>query len=113
MKFTYQDHELECVQQYKYLGLVFCASGTSPLPRKSYIIKLQRLILNNIRIFFLPLNLKIRTSLHVFDHTIKPILLYGCEIWGSYNCFSSKFKKEVIAVDKIYSNLLCEKLHIK
>jgi uncharacterized membrane protein YcfT len=26
--------------------------------------------------------------MHVFDHTIKPILLYGCEIWGTFNAFS-------------------------
>jgi hypothetical protein len=27
---------------------------------------------------------KIKTILHIFDHTIKPILLYGSEIWGSF-----------------------------
>jgi hypothetical protein len=25
------------------------------------------------------------TALHIFDHTIKPILLYSSEIWGSFN----------------------------
>ena len=29
----------------------------------------------------LTLNPNINTSLHVFDHTIKPISLYGCDIW--------------------------------
>ena len=27
-QFTYQDNQIECVQQYKYLGVLFCASGT-------------------------------------------------------------------------------------
>jgi hypothetical protein len=27
---------------------------------------------------------KIKTILHIFDHTIKPILLNGSEIWGSF-----------------------------
>jgi hypothetical protein len=27
---------------------------------------------------------KIKTILHISDHTIKPILLYGSEIWGSF-----------------------------
>ena len=30
--------------------------------------------------------------IHVFDHTIKPILLYGSEIWGSVNTQTAKFK---------------------
>ena len=25
---------------------------------------------------------KLRTLIHIFDHTIKPVLLYGSEIWG-------------------------------
>jgi hypothetical protein len=25
-----------------------------------------------------------KTSLHIFDHTVKPILLYCSEIWGCY-----------------------------
>ena len=28
---------------------------------------------------------KAKTAVHLFDHLIKPILLYGCEIWGPVN----------------------------
>lgn len=28
---------------------------------------------------------KIKTILHVFDHTVKPVLLYGSEIWGIFD----------------------------
>jgi hypothetical protein len=31
--------------------------------------------------------------MHVFDHTIKPILLYGSDIWGMFNPFTMKCKK--------------------
>jgi hypothetical protein len=53
--------------------------------------------------------------MHVFDHTIKPILLYGCEIWGSFNPFTSKFRKGLDPVDleQIYSKLYSEKMHKK
>ena len=27
---------------------------------------------------------KVKTILHVFDHTVKPVLLYGSEIWGIF-----------------------------
>jgi len=49
----------------------------------------------------------------VFDHTIKPILLYGSEIWGCFNPFKKVLKKDDISFDKIYPNLFADKLHIK
>jgi hypothetical protein len=49
---------------------------------------------------FLLLKPNIHISMHVFDHTIKPILLYGCEIWGSFNPFTSKFRKDLDLVDE-------------
>ena len=42
----------------------------------------------------LSLNPNIKTSMHVFDHTIKPILLYGSDIWGMFNPFTMKCKKK-------------------
>lgn len=61
----------------------------------------------------LSLNPNIRTSMHVFDHTIKPILLYGSDIWGMFNPFTMKCKKENPSFDNIYSGSLCEKIHLK
>lgn len=60
------------------------------------------------------MNPDIKTTIHIFDHTIKPILLYGAEIWGYFNPFAKK-KNHIpgCAVDKIYSNTLCDKLHFK
>ena len=63
---------------------------------------------------FLCLNPGVRSSLHVFDHTIKPILMYCSEIWGPINQLSSRFlRKPSITVDEIFSKLLCNNLHIK
>ena len=64
--------------------------------------------------YFLWHNPNIGTSIHVFDHTIKPILPYGSEIWGSFNTQTTKFKNDrKITLDHIINNLMCEKLHIK
>jgi hypothetical protein len=38
---------------------------------------------------------EVKTSIHVVDHTIKPILLYGCEIWGYFNPFTSRLEMEI------------------
>ena len=51
--------------------------------------------------------------MHVFDHTIKPIFLYGSDIWGMFNPFIMKCKKENPSFDNIYSGSLCEKIHLK
>jgi hypothetical protein len=29
--------------------------------------------------------MKIKTLLHVFDHTVKPIITYGSEVWGTFD----------------------------
>ena len=48
----------------------------------------------------------------IFDHTVKPILLYGSEIWGTFNPTSAKFRNG-ISFDKIFNNIEPEKLHLK
>ena len=50
--------------------------------------------------------------MHVFNHTIKPILLYGCEIWSSFNLKSSKYRNG-ITLEKIFSKSLAERLQLK
>ena len=53
--------------------------------------------------------------MHVFDHTIKPILLHGCEIWGTFNTFSAKFRHGMqnLSFDQIYCKQKAELLHQK
>ena len=89
--FVFQNEIIECVSSYRYLGLHVSASGTfsyakSELYKKGLkaYFKLCKNILN--------LYPCLRTSLHIFDHTVKPILLYGSEIWGIYNPANSKFR---------------------
>ena len=75
---------LNYVSNCKYLGIWFSSSG-------SYSYAQNELYKKSLKAFFklkkdiLSLNPNIRTSMHVFDHTIKPILLYGSDIWGMFN----------------------------
>ena len=112
LNFRYKEHDLECVQHCKYLGVYFSVSGSFSFAQndlykrglKAYF-KLQK--------DFLTLNPSTKTSIHVFDHAIKPILLYGSEVWGSFNPFVVKFRNDILPLDKINTNICCEKLHIK
>ena len=59
----------------------------------------------------LSLNPSIYTSLHIFDHTVKPILLYGSGIWL---CSLSKKATihDIFDYSKISKSFNSEKLHI-
>ena len=96
---------LECVQSYKYLvGILFSASGSFTAAQEELYKKALK-ALSKLQRDFLCLNPSISTALHVFNHTIKPILLYGCEIWSSFNLKSSKYRNG-ITLEKIFSKSL-------
>jgi hypothetical protein len=42
----------------------------------------------------------IKTNLHLFDHTIKPIILYGSDIWGLFETDSATCKKYPINISE-------------
>jgi hypothetical protein len=44
---------------------------------------------------------KIISILHVFDHTVKPVLLHGSEIWGIFDA------KKINKVKDSYFNKIC------
>ena len=52
----------------------------------------------------------IKTLLHIFDHTIKPIALYGCEIWGMLNLTP---KRRAMHLFEIFIDWEPDKLNLK
>jgi len=110
--FKFNNVPLESVNEYKYLGIHFCASG-------SFSYAQEQLYKKGLKAYFkltkdfLSMHPSVKTSMHVFDHTIKSILLYGCEIWGMFNPFSSKFRKGQLSFCDIFVKNHAEKLHQK
>jgi hypothetical protein len=41
------------------------------------------------------------TFLHLYDHTIKPILTYGSEIWGMFSVDSSRCWKNIAVMSEL------------
>ena len=79
--FNVGNNSIECVKQYKYLGIVIQNTGNFNEARKQLFQKGQKAS------FKLYKDLKssnppIKTLLHLFDHCIQPIVTYGCENWG-------------------------------
>ena len=102
--FYFRNNKLDIVSEYKYLGIYLSRSG-SYLNAKKHIAdqanNAMSSLLRKIRILNLPLEIQIQ----LFDKMIKPILLYGCEIWGFGNLellerVQLKFLKYVLNLKK-------------
>ena len=58
------------------------------------------------------INLKLKTILHVFDHTVKPVLLYRSEVWGIFAADKLQKQKDLY-LNKLCTDFTAEKIHIK
>ena len=55
----------------------------------------------------------IKTSLQLFDHLLKPIVLYGSEIWGTLKTNSAAYKKTGCFIfEEIYKNNIADRCHL-
>ena len=79
--FVFNNKTIECVQSYKYLGVIFTASGTFSQAKKDLSQRAMKGLFK-LKSGFAILTPKITSSLHIFDHTLKYSLVYGCEVWG-------------------------------
>ena len=102
--FTYQGQALEIVNEYKYLGILFSKSG-SFYNAKKHIAKQGTRALYSLLKKVKRLSLPIDMQIDIFNKTVKPVLLYGCEIWGFGNLeiierVQLKFLKYILNVRK-------------
>ena len=81
LKFTIEQKEIEIADVYKYLGVYLGRSGSFVAAKKHIAEQANKALfslLKNISSLNLPYDIQI----DMFNKMIKPILLYGCEIWG-------------------------------
>ena len=67
------------MQIYKYMGVLFSATGTFS-HAKLDVYKRGLKASFRLKSIFGDLSPNVNSSLHIFDHTVKPVLLYGYEI---------------------------------
>ena len=77
LQFFFKNQETEIVSEYKYLG-VYVTRSRSFLRAK----KLANLALFSLLTKIRTLNLPIHIQIDLFDKMVKPVLLFGCELWG-------------------------------
>ena len=99
------------MHSYRYLGLQFSASGSFTLARANLYNKGLKAYFKLVK-DILSYQPSVNTSMHIFDHTVKPVLLYGSEILGALNPSSPRLRNDV-SLDKIYQNIDPDKLNTK
>jgi len=80
-KFTFNNDALEIVDDFKYLGVVFKSNShfnMCKLNLKEQSTKAMFALLSKGRTLQLPVDI----MLEMFEKTVLPIMLYGCEVWG-------------------------------
>ena len=97
------------MREYKYLGVTFCISGSFSVA-SSGLYKKALKGLFKLKSIFGSSYPNSSVAFHIFDHTIKPILTYGCEIWSS---MSKSVRSAGNILDSLYQNMHGEKLHTK
>ncbi|KAK6185461.1 hypothetical protein SNE40_007689 [Patella caerulea] len=107
--FSLLNRDLEICDSYNYLGVVFskgCSFAQAQPRIKNQASKALHLLYSRIH----NLNLPIDCQLKLFDHTILPILLNGCEIWGfgdlsPIETIHNQFLSNILKVKKKYPSV--------
>ncbi|MCG8093283.1 MAG: reverse transcriptase family protein, partial [Candidatus Thiodiazotropha endolucinida] len=104
LHFFFKGEEIEIVKEYKYLGIYLSKSG-SFLNCKKHIAEQANNALFSLLRKIRVLNLPIEMQIDLFNKLIKPILLYGCEIWAFGNLdiierVQLKFIKRILHLKK-------------
>lgn len=84
LEFKLGGNVIAICNEFKYLGVVFSKNRSFFKAIKHNVEqakKAMHLLYKRIRNLHIPIDLQIQ----LFDQTILPILLYGCEIWGFQN----------------------------
>ena len=107
--FTYMGNSLQCVKEYTYLGIPFTPSGLFNRARETMQQKGQKAYYSMKSLVNID-NTDIPTMLHCFDATVKPVLMYGSEVWGA-NLIKPHIKN--CSLEQSYDNSYTSKVELK
>ena len=98
-----KNKRFEIVDTFKYLGIVF-SKNRKFAKAKCHVSDQAKKALFSLYVKIRNLNLPLDCQLKLFDNTVVPLLLYGCEIWGfgDLNC-----------IEKIHTDFLKHILNVK
>ena len=108
--FNFGEHILDTVDEYNYLGLVFNYNAKFKIAKSHLYQKGCRAmfsLLKKARNLSFPLDIMLK----LFNVIVKPVVLYGAEVWGSENCdilerLQLRFLKYDLSVNKFTSSMM-------
>ncbi len=109
--FFINGEEIENVKEFKYLGIVIHKKSCSFTPAVSYLKTKATRALYALKAKVNFRHLNIPTALKLYDSLIKPILLYGSEVWETFLDWDSN-KWDEGAVEKAYTQFLKQVLGV-
>ena len=110
LSFTLNNMRLECVREYKYLGIIFSLNGSFTRALNDLYHRGQKAIFK-LTSLFKNAKCSVDQFLFLFDHTVKPVLMYGAEVVGTFNSNRLCRSKEKTLKD-MYVNSPLEKLNV-
>jgi hypothetical protein len=81
--FWYGSGKLEVVKHFKYLGMIFSSNGTFNKHVEGLASKVRRSLLSLVKFRWRFRELPAQTLLMLFDTLLKPVILYGAEVFIS------------------------------
>ena len=78
---TYGNNPLQCVNTYKYLGLLFSVDGKFATAHNDLVERGLKSMFKLTSMFKM-MQPTFTTAIHLFDRIVKPVLMYGADICG-------------------------------
>jgi hypothetical protein len=103
---------IDIVNMYNYLGLKISSSGGFSTAIKELSNKAIRAYFA-LKSSFININVNPRLFMRLFDTLVKPIALYGCEIWGAFGHKTSILSNSILFQLYMKDNYPFEQLHLK
>ena len=94
------------VDSYKYLGILFPKNGNLSISKTDLVNRGQKAMFK-VSSYFKSCTPGFNTSIHLFDHVVKPVMLYAAELWSCDRISRSKSIFNLLMQDTL------EKCHLK
>ena len=85
--FQFGGQNIDTVDEYTYLGIYLSKSGSFKVAKQHMAEQANKVLFALLK-KSKALGLSFDIQIDLFDKTVKPILLYGAELWGYVNCDS-------------------------
>lgn len=104
-RWTFNGQEVETVTEFRYLGFIFSSSGKFKIGLDNLQTRGEKALFDMISSIENFKDMYVNMKLSLFESLVKPVILYGCEIWGfceakKLETFYLRFLKHTLYVRK-------------